>query len=104
MEKRVWKGKILSGKLNEYIQKHQNIWPEMIHALNLQGIHNYTIWNNGDEVIGYYECESLEYAEMVKSKLEICKKWSEDMQGIMELDKDLETGEVKEYKQIFLHL
>lgn len=104
MEKRVWKGKILPGKLDEYIQKHQNIWPEMINALNLQGIHNYTIWNNGDEVIGYYECESLELAERIKNELDVCQKWSEAMQGIMELDKDMETGKIKKYKEIFLHL
>ena len=103
MEKRVWTGKILPGKLEEYIRTHQQIWPEMTEALNTQGIHNYTIWNNNDTVIGYYECESLQYADKVKQESEICKRWAEMMGGIMVLDAEPETNEIKSYQQIFCH-
>ncbi len=103
MEKRVWKGRIFPGKLEAYIRMHQQIWPEMTAALNAQGIHNYTIWNYGDEVIGYYECDSLEYAEKTKKELDVCKRWSDSMQGIMEIERDQDTGDIKTYRQVFTH-
>ena len=40
---------------DEYVRRHDEIWPEMIDELRAAGIRNYTIWNNGDELIGYYQ-------------------------------------------------
>ncbi len=103
MEKRIWKAKVLPGKLEEYIRRHDEIWTEMTDALNLQGIHNYTIWNNGDELIGYYECESLAYADQIRVESEVLKKWAESMQGIMVMEKDPVTGKNKSFVKVFSH-
>ncbi len=53
MERYAWKGKIVEGMLEEYIKRHDNIWPELTQVLNDAGIHNYTIWNVGNELFGY---------------------------------------------------
>ena len=55
MERYAWKATVLPGKLEEYIQRHDNIWPEMKEVLAAAGIRNYTIWNVGNELFGYYE-------------------------------------------------
>lgn len=103
MEKRVWKGRILPGKLDTYITRHQQIWPEMTEALNAQGIHNYSIWNYGNEVIGYYECESLAYADKIKAESEVCRKWAESMNGILVMDTEPKSDSPKCFRQIFFH-
>ena len=98
-----WKARVLPGKLNEYIRRHDEIWPEMTEVLNQAGIHNYTIWNLRDELFGYYECEDLEYALRVQAESPDVARWNESMVGIMVMDGDPVTGELSELKQVFLH-
>ena len=57
MERYAWKATVLPGKLEEYIRRHNEIWPEMKDVLHQAGIRNYTIWNIGNELFGYYECD-----------------------------------------------
>ena len=52
MEKYAWKATIIEGKLEEYIKRHNEIWPEMLEILSNAGIVNYTIWNVGNELFG----------------------------------------------------
>ena len=44
MERYAWKATVLPGMLEEYIRRHDNIWPEMKEVLSAAGIRNYTIW------------------------------------------------------------
>ena len=68
MERYAWKGYIYPGKREEYIRRHDEIWPEMTALLNEAGIHNYTIWNIEDELFGYYECESVAHALVTQAE------------------------------------
>ena len=43
MERYAWKATVLPGKLEEYIRRHNEIWPEMKDVLHQAGIRNYTI-------------------------------------------------------------
>ena len=56
MERMAWKGRIKPGCKAEYIRRHDAIWPEMKQLLKDAGICNYTIFANGEELFGYYEC------------------------------------------------
>ena len=87
--------------LDEYIRRHDEIWPEMAASLREAGITNYTIWNHGDTLIGYYECPDLEASEAYKAHSEVMKRWNESMRGIMEMQKDEATGKTAVYRQIF---
>ena len=98
-----WKGRVLPGKLAEYIRRHDEIWPEMTAVLNEAGIRNYTIWNVKDELFGYYECDDLEYALRVQAESPVVARWNVSMEGIMVMDGDPVTGEPYELKQVFLH-
>ena len=55
MERYAWKATVLPGKLEEYIRRHNEIWPEMKDVLHQAGIRNYTIWNVGNELLGVRE-------------------------------------------------
>ena len=57
MERFAWKGRIKPGMQEEYKRRHDEIWPEMLELLKSAGIRNYTIWSDGRDVFGYYECE-----------------------------------------------
>lgn len=102
MERYAWKGKIKPGCLDEYIKRHNEIWPEMKQMLNDAGIKNYTIWNVGEDMFGYYECEKgIDYASKVQAEAEINKKWDKYMKDILVMEKDPITGAQPLLKCVF---
>ena len=103
MERYVWKGKIRKGKLEEYIRRHDEIWPEMTEMLNQAGIHNYTIWNEGDELFGYYECNDIAYALDFQAKSKVVDRWNEYMKDVMEVRNDPKAGTGAQFQQVFYH-
>ena len=93
MEKYAWSGRIAAGKKAEYIKRHDEIWPEMVEVLKAAGIKNYTIWNVGDTLFGYYECEQgVAYAAEVQKNSPVVARWDEYMKDILIMDKDPVTG------------
>lgn len=101
MEKYAWKGKIVEGKLDEYKKRHDEIWPEMKAVLREAGIRNYSIWNVGDELFGYYECDSIEQASRVQAESEVVARWDEYMKDILIMEKDPVTGAQPLLVQVF---
>lgn len=101
MEKYAWKGIIKEGALEEYVKRHNEIWPEMVKVLKDAGIRNYSIWNVGNEMFGYYECDSIEYASKVQSESEVVKRWDEYMKDILIMEKDPKTGAQPLLTQVF---
>ena len=97
----LWTGKLLPGKKEEYIERHNNIWPEMIENLKAQGIYNYSIFNAGDDVIGYYECDDMNKLRRIKAASEVAGRWAESMQGIIEFPKEPDGVTNKVFQQIF---
>ena len=102
MEKYAWKGLIAQGRKEEYIRRHKEIWPEMIEVLKEAGIRNYTIWNVGDEVFGYYECEKgAEYAAKVQAESPVVDRWNEYMEGVLIMEMDPVTGTQPLMEKVF---
>lgn len=103
MERYAWQGKLKDGCIDEYIRRHDEIWDEMKAVLKEAGITNYTVWTNGSDLFGYYECEKgLKYAAKVQSESPVVDKWNEYMSDIIVLDKDPETGAQPLLRQVFL--
>lgn len=87
--------------LEEY-RRHDEIWPEMKEVLTKAGIVNYSIWNVGDELFGYYECEKgAEYAARIQRESPVVEKWDEYMKDILIMEKDPETGAQPLLTQVF---
>ena len=103
MERFVWKARVLPGKLDEYIRRHDEIWPEMTKVLNDAGIRNYTIWTTGEELFGYYECDSVEHAAKVQATSPVVDKWNAYMKEVMVMEIDPATGTAVQLKQVFFH-
>ena len=102
MERYAWKATVLPGKLEEYIRRHNEIWPEMKDVLHQAGIRNYTIWNVGNELFGYYECEKgVAYAEKVQAESPVVDRWNAYMKDILELEMDPVTGAQPKLEQVF---
>ena len=92
MDRYAWKARVLPGKLEEYKRRHAAIWPEMVEVLKRAGISNYSIWNTGDELFGYYECENRETAARIQAESPVVDRWNEYMKDVMVMEMDPVTG------------
>ena len=102
MERYAWKAKVLPGMLDEYQKRHDAIWPELKEVLKAAGIRNYTIWNVGEDLFGYYECDSIAYAAKVQAESPVVDRWNEYMKDVMVMEMDPVTGAQPLMKQVFL--
>jgi len=93
MEKRTWKAILKPGMKAEYKRRHDDIWPEMTAMLKEAGVCNYTIWNIGDELFGYYECEKgIAHAAKVQAESPVAARWKEYMDDVMIMIRDETTS------------
>ena len=102
MEKYAWRATVRDGCIEEYCRRHDAIWPELKDLLKSAGICNYTIWNVGNELFGYYEWErGVEYAAQTQAKSEIVDRWNEYMKDVMVMEMDPVTGAQPLLKKVF---
>lgn len=102
MERMAWKGKIKAGQKEEYIRRHNEIWPEMVEVLKAAGICNYTIYCTGDELFGYYECEKgIAFAEKTQAESPVVDRWNAYMKDVLDLEMDPETGAQPKLEAVF---
>ena len=102
MERYAWKATVKEGKLAEYKRRHDEIWPEMVDVLKEAGICNYSIWNVGNELFGYYECEKgAEFAAKVQAESPIVDRWNEYMKDVMVMEMDPVTGAQPKLVEVF---
>ena len=93
MERYAWKATVRGGMLAEYRRRHDEIWPEMKAVLKEAGICNYSIWNAGNELFGYYECEKgRDFAARVQAESPVVARWNRYMEDVMVMEMDPETG------------
>ncbi len=102
MERYAWKGRIKPGMREEYVRRHDLIWPELADVLKEAGICNYTIWNTGDELFGYYECEKgADYAARIQAESPVVDRWNAYMKDVLDLEMDPVTGAQPRLSQVF---
>lgn len=73
--------KVKEELIDEYIEHHKNVWPEMLDALREAGWHNYSLFMREDGLLfGYFETpDSLEAAQAKMAATDINTKWQEFM-------------------------
>ncbi len=66
------------GTAEEYKRRHDEIWPELVADIKAAGMSNYSLFREGNRVIGYVECEpdvASAFAKLAQS--EANARWSE---------------------------
>jgi L-rhamnose mutarotase len=101
MERIAFQLKLKDGKLMEYKARHDNIWPDMIHVLNEAGIKNYTIWNSGENLFGYYEVADSHHSNSVLASSPVIERWNQYMDEVIEYIIDEKTGTMTEMTKVF---
>ena len=102
MEKYAWKAIVKEGCLEEYCRRHDEIWPELVAVLKEAGICNYTIWEQDNQLFGYYECEKgVDFAAKTQANSPVVDKWNEYMKDVMEMALDPVTGAQPKLVKVF---
>ena len=102
MDRYAWKAVVKEGCLEEYVRRHQAIWPELVELLKQAGICNYSIWNVGNELFGYYECaKGVDFAAKTQAESPLVDKWNEYMKDVMIMEMDPVTGAQPMLTEVF---
>ena len=102
MERYAWKATLLDGMLEEYKRRHDEIWPEMLEMLKNAGICNYSIWQTGNELFGYYDCrKGADFAARAQAQSEVTARWNEYMKDVMTMEPDPVTGAQPLLREVF---
>ena len=71
------------NRIDDYIEAHRHVWPEMLDALRASGIRNYTIFRSGDQVFGYFEADDLHDAGAYLAQQDVCERWQDRMAELL---------------------
>jgi L-rhamnose mutarotase len=67
-------------RLDEYVERHRAVWPDMQAALRESGWHNYSLFLRDDGLlIGYVEAEDLQAAQQAMAATEVNTRWQAEM-------------------------
>lgn len=76
----------------EYKRRHDEIWPEMLAALRKAGIHNYSIFLNGEQLFAYLEVEDFDRMTQTLAADPTNARWQEWMRALIEVPADPQTN------------
>jgi L-rhamnose mutarotase len=76
--------RVRPDKLEEYVEAHRAVWPEMLEAIHAAGIRNYTIFRNGNEMFGYFEADDLATAGRYLAQQDVSARWQDAMAELLE--------------------
>ena len=76
--------RVRPDRVEEYVEAHRNVWPEMVQALREAGIRNYTIFRAGTEMFGYFEADDLQRAADYLAAQEVSARWQDAMAELLE--------------------
>ena len=77
--------KVRQERLEEYVERHREVWPEMLNALRETGWHNYSLFLREDGLlIGYLETPDFQAALDGMAGREINERWQNDMAPFFE--------------------
>jgi L-rhamnose mutarotase len=78
VERICFRFEIYPGQEAEYKRRHDEIWPELVEAIQESGFHNYSLFRRGQEIVAYVECEPDVATAFAKiSAYEANDRWSE---------------------------
>lgn len=85
MERLCFTFTIRQGTEAEYKKRHDEIWPELVEAIQASGFRNYSLFRRGLQVIAYAECyPDVDTVFEALGKYEVNARWSEWFTDIIE--------------------
>ena len=73
-------------RVDEYVEAHEHVWPEMLAALSDAGWCNYSLFVRPDDglVVGYLETDDFAAAQTSMAATEVNARWQAGMAGFFD--------------------
>lgn len=92
-------------RIDEYRQRHRDVWPDMCAALTAAGWRNYSLFLRGDGLlVGYLECESFDAAQAAMAATEVNARWQSSVGDLFVDTKDGRPDELMRPLDEVFHL
>ena len=80
MERVCFLARVRPERLDEYRDRHEDVWPEMLAALRAAGWGNYSIFLAADGLlVGYLETDDYEAALAAMAATDVNRRWQAEM-------------------------
>jgi L-rhamnose mutarotase len=81
MERVCFRLTVRPDRLDEYIHRHADVWPEMLAALRETGWHNYSLFIDLEDgtLIGYVESPDFDAAQAAMARQAVNARWQASM-------------------------
>ena len=67
-------------RMEEYVDRHRVVWPEMLEALRSTGWRNYSLFLRDDGLlVGYVEADDLAAAQAAMARTDVNARWQSEM-------------------------
>jgi len=81
--------RVRADRVDEYRERHRDVWPEMLDALRDAGWRNYSLFLGDDGLlVGYLETDDFEAAQRSMARAEVNERWQRDMAPFFEARAD----------------
>lgn len=72
--------RVKPDRLDEYLARHDPVWPEMLREIAASGRRNYSIFHRGGgELVGYFETDDLDASTRYLAASDIAERWEAEM-------------------------
>lgn len=93
--------KVYPDQIDEYVDRHNPIWPELEELLLTYGVKNYSIFIDRETAI-LFACAEVDDVSRWESiaETDVCRRWWEHMAPLMETNEDL-SPKAQDLEEIF---
>jgi L-rhamnose mutarotase len=93
-------------RIDEYVEAHQHVWPDMLDALTAAGWHNYSMFVRPDDglVVGYLETDDFEAALTSMAATEVNARWQAGMADFFENPAGVQPDQAMQPLTEYFHL
>ena len=93
--------RLLPGAEAEYRRRHAAVWPEMLAELRTGGCHNYSIYQRGEDLFGYFEVDDFDRFRAHMDASAVNARWQADMASLIDPLTDPTTGFHRRLDEVF---
>jgi len=93
MQRVAFRLRVKAERLAEYRQLHQEVWPELLDDMRAASIRNYSIFADGPELFGYFECDKWEATMEAMARSDANRRWQELMSDYLDTPVDPDASE-----------
>lgn len=85
--------KIAKGKEKMYDERHKNVCQDLLSTLKNAGVKNYSIFRDGTDIFGYWECDNLSGTLSSINNSSSNDNWQKFMSDVIQTPSEKRTGE-----------